>query len=625
MENYFSFPEILSQSGFKKGTINRLRKNYIIKTKKIERKLHIYLPDLLDAKEKSLTKIIPFNDRIGINSTIINDNINVTLKNLYENSLVKLWLPESKDCSDQEICNQKGFTENILANSWFSVTKKVSKGNPNLNKVAYKPISDFEKEKVKFAGLPVKIRKPNRTKDQINADNELKKKLKEEQKLAKEAEKERKKNEPKVKRKITKDKANPPDTKQRTKKIRVYPTQKLKDGIKHAFGVTRFIYNKCVELVCRNKTVKEVSKLLRILVTDCEDNILTPEQKISFEKIPSDVRGSAILEFINAYEAQTKKYQLSGKTFFMSFKCKKTMLQQSISVRGRDLKLNKNGNLRCFSTKWGKDQFFRRSKNKFPLTIDHECKIVMNKENKFFICVPIDQKVKTKNIINKVVSLDPGCKIFQTMYDNKEQAYMIGENDANKIDSLQKIAVRMREGLKRYKVPCECNGELYWTKGHNCFCIKGNFYKKEYRECEGKELRKLKKVAARVENKIRNLISDVHHKSAKFLCLSYDKVIIPNFQTAQMARRKERVITKEITRKILRWSHYKFRQLLIHKGEIEGTEISVKTEEYTSKTCGNCFFVNEKLRGKRQFDCPNCFMSYHRDIGAARNIMILNS
>ena len=47
-------------------------------------------------------------------------------------------------------------------------------------------------------------------------------------------------------------------------------------------------------------------------------------------------------------------------------------------------------------------------------------------------------------------------------------------------------------------------------------------------------------------------------------------------------------------------------------------------EDYTSKTCGQCGALNEKLAGKKVFDCPqeDCDYKAGRDTSAARNILL---
>jgi transposase len=47
-------------------------------------------------------------------------------------------------------------------------------------------------------------------------------------------------------------------------------------------------------------------------------------------------------------------------------------------------------------------------------------------------------------------------------------------------------------------------------------------------------------------------------------------------------------------------------------------------EDYTSKTCGQCGVLNQKLGGHKVFNCPEegCDYIADRDISAARNILL---
>jgi putative transposase len=48
-------------------------------------------------------------------------------------------------------------------------------------------------------------------------------------------------------------------------------------------------------------------------------------------------------------------------------------------------------------------------------------------------------------------------------------------------------------------------------------------------------------------------------------------------------------------------------------------------ESYTSKTCGKCGEINNKLGSQSIFKCKTCKIEIDRDINAARNICIKNS
>jgi transposase len=69
--------------------------------------------------------------------------------------------------------------------------------------------------------------------------------------------------------------------------------------------------------------------------------------------------------------------------------------------------------------------------------------------------------------------------------------------------------------------------------------------------------------------------------------------------------------------------HYSFRQHLINKCEEYGCKINVVTEEYTSKTCGNCGYLSENYTNRIKY-CSNCKLKINRDINGARNILIKN-
>jgi putative transposase len=96
------------------------------------------------------------------------------------------------------------------------------------------------------------------------------------------------------------------------------------------------------------------------------------------------------------------------------------------------------------------------------------------------------------------------------------------------------------------------------------------------------------------------------------------------FETQKMATRLHRRIRSKTARDMLTWSHYSFRQRLLHKArEFPGCHIHIATEEYTSKTCGQCGILNAKLGGSKVFCCGQCGYTADRDANAARHILLL--
>ena len=53
-----------------------------------------------------------------------------------------------------------------------------------------------------------------------------------------------------------------------------------------------------------------------------------------------------------------------------------------------------------------------------------------------------------------------------------------------------------------------------------------------------------------------------------------------------------------------------------------GSKIVRGSEAYTSKQCGRCGHLNDKLGGSEVFCCEECSATADRDVHAARNILL---
>jgi putative transposase len=70
-------------------------------------------------------------------------------------------------------------------------------------------------------------------------------------------------------------------------------------------------------------------------------------------------------------------------------------------------------------------------------------------------------------------------------------------------------------------------------------------------------------------------------------------------------------------------SHNRFRMTLMHKAQFyEGTHVILVNEAYTSKTCGRCGWINDKLGGAKVFRCRECGIVASRDHNGAMNIAL---
>ena len=134
----------------------------------------------------------------------------------------------------------------------------------------------------------------------------------------------------------------------------------------------------------------------------------------------------------------------------------------------------------------------------------------------------------------------------------------------------------------------------------------------------------MKRAAARLRERIRNIVDETHRKISLWLCRNCDAVLIPAFQTSRMAKRsEERCIGNKTARMMYTWAHFRFRQRLLHKSqEYPSCRIVIVREDYTSKTCRSCGSVNRKLGGARVHLCQQCGYRAGRDVNAARNILL---
>jgi len=224
--------------------------------------------------------------------------------------------------------------------------------------------------------------------------------------------------------------------------------------------------------------------------------------------------------------------------------------------------------------------------------IVHDCNIVKEFPDRYYLCLTLERNKTNTVAPNKVVSLDPGVRTFQTFYSEKS-AGKLGDNACNslitigqKIDQLQSI-LDINRFSKRTR--------------HN-----------------------LKRRCALLRNKIKNKVNDLHWKTTNYLCQTYKHIFLPEFKVQGMITKlpqRARCINSKTVRNMLSLSHYKFKLRLIHTAEMRGNKVHICNEAYTTRTCGGCG-VQQHMGGKKMFKCKSCKFKLDRDFNGARNIYI---
>jgi len=121
--------------------------------------------------------------------------------------------------------------------------------------------------------------------------------------------------------------------------------------------------------------------------------------------------------------------------------------------------------------------------------------------------------------------------------------------------------------------------------------------------------RRIHKIRARHQN----LVEDLHRRVAYDLVTNHDVILLPTFETKQLAQKgdetRQRFLRRKTVRGMLGLAHYKFKQTLKWMAKKYGKTVVDVNESYTSKTLwdGSILF-----QGKR----------VNRDIHGARNILI---
>jgi putative transposase len=192
-----------------------------------------------------------------------------------------------------------------------------------------------------------------------------------------------------------------------------------------------------------------------------------------------------------------------------------------------------------------------------------------------------------------VASIDPGVRTFGTVYTDSGHVYEWGKQDIQRLYRLCKYLDALMGRM--------------WERGVR--------HRQRY---------KMRRAAARMRKRIRNLVDDLHRVFAKWLCDNFQTILLPTFEVSKMVNKKYgRKIRAKTARQMLTWAHARFRARLQFKAtQYDWCQVVMVDEAYTSKTCGKCGFIHRKLSGNKTFKCPACRFTCDRDLNGARNIML---
>ena len=294
---------------------------------------------------------------------------------------------------------------------------------------------------------------------------------------------------------------------------------------------------------------------------------------------------------------------------------------------------------------------FRKNKhyewiiNTFPDGLDCAFDIFKDSDGTYYLIIPFyENKTKIEN--NKIISLDPGVRTFQTGYDPEGKIIECGEksikkikkifNSISKFDSLlntriintipQDELIEIKNKIKEKSYPKPKPKQK--SKNRKEKEKNGTFQEKDIKKkCLSLEKRNYWRSRTKLYKKCNGEINNLHNKVGCFLTTNYKNILLPEFQVSKMIRkiRKEssdsnRVINSRTAHMMQCLSFYKFKMKLKGLCEKRGCNLYIVDESYTSKTCGRC----GELKGNKVFTCKNCNLIIDRDWNGARNILLKN-
>ena len=187
----------------------------------------------------------------------------------------------------------------------------------------------------------------------------------------------------------------------------------------------------------------------------------------------------------------------------------------------------------------------------------------------------------------RVVALDPGIRTFLTWFSETDAGH-IGKHDFGRI---QRLCTHLDHILSRAA------------------------------KTSARRKRNLRRAADRIRVRITNLINELHHQSARYLVDNFDLILLPTFQTHEMAQRAKRRIRSKSVRSMLTFAHYRFQRFLLWKAWQTGKQVLLVNEAYTSKTCSWSGEIIENLGGRPSIRGSDG-VRVDRDINGARGIFL---
>jgi len=482
----------------------------------------------------------------------------------------KLWIPTVTNSSVLHTNSLHGSFINNKSNSWFNIKQWVSQQPTKIQNIQLPSLTSLISSNTQSTCNNSKDLEPKKKKIKVNS---AKKTIKQ--------------------------------TPNQHRKIKLNFSPEDKNTVLKWFGCARKTYNWA--LACIKSKPKEYNINMIWLRKRFINSCNMPKKFIYLLDCPKEIRDGAINDLVGAYKINIDKRK-NNPHFKYDIKFRSRKENQSIYIGADSAKFKKPESKHMKD--WNKGQFkiypskllsiikfYTRKRDKNNVNIPkYDCRLSMNQLGEIYLHIPQFREVRCDNQApdnSKIASIDPGVRTFLTIYSSQVGvAYKLGDNDIGRI---------MRLGYWLDKLI----SKLSSVKKHS-------------------QRRRVKRAILRHRQRIKHIVDEVHWKCIKFLVNNFSTIYLPKYNTSQMVLRKSRKINSKAVRMMLSWRFYEFKQRLVQQAELANVNIIHCTEEYTSKTCGQCHAVKTNLGSSKKFICNKCNIQLDRDLNGARNIFIKN-
>ena len=295
-----------------------------------------------------------------------------------------------------------------------------------------------------------------------------------------------------------------------------------------------------------------------------------------FKSLPIHLIDQAARECATNFKSIIERRKEDRKKFSMRYKSKNKSVIETINMEKSSL--NKKGKIYSSVFKGLDSTVYTKEPIDFENN-NNEYKIIYDRNTYEYHIALLIKKEKYKNKIDndKWCSIDPGEKIFATVYNSYDRELLfLGHDERNSFN------------------------DSTISKLQRSLSIKKNI---------GKKI-----ALQKARNRDKNKRQEMHHKIANYLCSNFKHIIVPNYGIKNMN------LQSGVNRSMRNLGFYQFLTFLKHKCAERNVKLYIVNESYTSQACCNCGCLNKPE--DREYKCGECKMEIHRDVNGAVNIAL---